>query len=108
MLNIVIHCLAKESGMATPNTRKRVRGLQSLVRENVRLARSRWRDELSRASLPALKRLSCDPGLSIASGEVLLLNGKWYVTHAGLLRLALRRRCVGIRTVLQERLCDPV
>jgi hypothetical protein len=29
------------------------------------------------------------------------------VTHAGLLRVALRRRCLGIRTALQERLCDP-
>jgi hypothetical protein len=37
-----------------------------------------------------------------------LLDGKWYVTHAGLLRLALRRRCLGIRTALQERLCDPI
>ena len=52
--------------------------------------------------LPELKRLSDDLGLSIGSGEVLLLDGKWYVTHAGLLRLALRRRCLGIRTALQE------
>ena len=29
------------------------------------------------------------------------------MTHAGLLRTALRRRCLGIRTVLQERLCEP-
>src|SRR5262249_10246920 len=32
----------------------------------------------------------------------------WYVTHAGLLRLASRRRCDGIRTALQQRLSDPV
>ncbi len=45
--------------------------------------------------------------LSISQGELLYLEGKWYVTHAGLLRIALRRRCLGILTVLQERLCDP-
>jgi hypothetical protein len=94
--------------MATPNTKKSDRDLQSLVRKNIRLARSLWRDEINPRSLPELKRLSCDPGLSIASGELLLLNGKWYVTHAGLLQVALRRRCLGIRTVLQERLCDPI
>jgi len=37
-----------------------------------------------------------------------LLNGNWYVTHAGLLRIALRARCFGIRTVLQERQSDPL
>ena len=94
--------------MATPNTKKKVQDLQSLVRKNIRLARSLWRDELNPLSLPELKRLSCDPGLSIASGELLLLKGKWYVTHAGLLQVALRRHCLGIRTVLQERLCDPI
>ena len=93
--------------MAMPKTNKRARGL-SLARNNVRLARFLWRDELSPLSLPELKKLSRNTGLSIASGEVLLLNGKWYVTHAGLLRIALRRQCLGIRAVLQERLCDPI
>src|ERR1019366_6617956 len=32
----------------------------------------------------------------------------WYVTHAGLLRIALRQRCCGIRTVLQEHQSDPI
>jgi hypothetical protein len=92
--------------MPTRNKKKRVRGLQSLIRENIRLATSRWRDEFTPRVLPELKRLSGDLGLSIGSGEVLLLDGKWYVTHAGLLRLALRRRCLGIRTVLQEKVSD--
>jgi hypothetical protein len=92
--------------MATQNKKKSVRGLQSLIRENIRLATSLWRDELSPRILPELKRLSGDLRLSIGSGEVLLLDGKWYVTHAGLLRLALRRRCLGIRTALQEKVSD--
>ena len=93
--------------MATPNTYERARS-SSLVRKNIRLASSLWRDELRPLSLPELKKLTRNSGLSIASGEVLLLDGKWYVTHAGLLRIALRRRCSGIRTVLQERLSDPI
>jgi hypothetical protein len=39
---------------------------------------------------------------------VLFIDGKWYVTHAGLLRIALRQRCCGIRTVLQDRQSDPI
>ncbi|MGB2676672.1 MAG: hypothetical protein WAN12_06280, partial [Candidatus Acidiferrum sp.] len=30
------------------------------------------------------------------------------MTHGGLLRIALRRRCLGIRTILQERQSDPI
>ena len=36
----------------------------------------------------------------------MLLDSKWYVTHAGLLRLAQRRRCLGITTSLQRHLSD--
>ena len=91
-----------------PNTKKRVKGMPPLIRENIKLATSLWGNDFSRRSLPELKRLSDDLGLSIGRGEFLLLDGKWYVTHAGLLRLASRRRCLGIRTTLQERLCDPI
>lgn len=79
----------------------------ALIRKNVKLARLLWRDQLSPLNIPELKKLSSRPGLSIASAELLLLDGKWYVTHAGLLRVATRRRCLGIRPVLQERLSDP-
>ncbi len=92
--------------MSTPNKKTRVRGMQSLIRENIRLAISLWRDKFTPNVLPELKRLSDDFGLSIGSGDVLLLDGKWYVTHAGLLRLAVRRRCLGIRTALQEKVSD--
>ena len=44
----------------------------------------------------------------MAAGDIQLLDGRWYVTHAGLLRIALRARCFGIRTVLQERQSDPL
>ena len=45
--------------------------------------------------------------LSILLGDVLLLDNRWYVTHAGLLRCAHRHRCSGIKTTVELRLSDP-
>ena len=38
---------------------------------------------------------------------MLLLDGTWYVTHSGLLRIAERRRCSGIQTELVETVSEP-
>jgi hypothetical protein len=46
-------------------------------------------------------------GLSSALGDLISLDGRSYVTHAGQLRLANLRRCAGIRTVLAKDFCDP-
>ena len=78
-----------------------------LVRQNLRVVKQLhpW---LQRRDLSALRELTMDLRLSVSRGEVLFIDGKWYVTHAGLLRIALRQRCCGIRTVLQERQSDPI
>jgi hypothetical protein len=39
-------------------------------------------------------------------GEFFYIEGKWYVTHSGLLQIALRRRCLGIYTELLDKVCD--
>ena len=44
---------------------------------------------------------------SVILGEITRIDSRWYVTHSGLLQLASRRKCRGIKTFLQERLCDP-
>ncbi len=54
-----------------------------------------------------LKQLGQEYGLSVGANDLLLLDGKWYVTHAGLLRLARRRSCRGIRTNIIKEFCDP-
>ena len=36
-----------------------------------------------------------------------MIDGRWYVTHAGLLRIADRARCFGIITVLQRGFSEP-
>jgi hypothetical protein len=45
---------------------------------------------------------------SVALGDLILLDNKWYVTHAGLLRLAQRRHCAGIKVQQVPQFCDPV
>jgi hypothetical protein len=81
---------------------------RSEYRRNAALAKHLWGNQISREQQRALKSLSENYGLSVAAGDLQLLENRWYVTHSGLLRLASRRRCDGIRTILQQRLSDPV
>jgi hypothetical protein len=76
-----------------------------LVRQNLRLVKQLYRG-LRQQDLRALRSLTRTLHLSVLKGEFLYIEGKWYVTHAGLLQIALRRRCLGIRTALQEQFCD--
>ena len=63
---------------------------------NCRLARKRWGAGLSRWHIQTLRELSRSFQFSLLVGDLLLLDGKWYVTHTGLIRLARRNRCAGI------------
>ncbi len=74
-------------------------------RANANLARQLW-GEPPRIALRALRDLTLRYSLSVAAGDVQFLDGKWYVTHSGLLQLASRKGCRGIKTILQERLSD--
>ena len=76
-----------------------------ILRSNVRLARLAW-GVLSRPSIHALKELTERHGLSVAGGDLQLLDGRWYVTHAGLLGLARRNRCCGVRVQLVPQFCE--
>ena len=78
-----------------------------LLRQNLRVAKLRY-PTLRPRDFRALGDLTHTLRLSVLRGEVLSIEGKWYVTHAGLLQIALRRRCRGIRTILQERQSDPI
>src|SRR5438045_7612816 len=53
---------------------------------------------LPKASVRVLKELLRRSTLSVMKGDVIYLDGGWYVTHSGLVRLANRRRCIGIHT----------
>ena len=78
-----------------------------LLSQNRRAAKLRY-PFLQPGDLQALSDLTRSLRLSVVQGEVLYIDGKWYITHAGLLRIAVRRRCLGIRTTLQERQSDPL
>jgi hypothetical protein len=65
-----------------------------------------WRDQVSKILARQLSYLVERHGLSVLSGDLQLLNAKWYVTHSGLLGLATRLRCRGIRTHALREFCD--
>jgi len=68
---------------------------------NARQARSIW-GKLSPKTIASLKELSDRHALSVSSGDLQLIDGKWYVTHSGLLRIAKRCRCSGITTSIDR------
>jgi hypothetical protein len=74
-------------------------------RSNANVARQLW-GQPSKVALRLLRDLTNTHSLSVAAGDLQFLEGKWYVTHSGLLRIAARRRCRGIKTIVQERLSD--
>ena len=77
-----------------------------LIRRNLRLARIKWRPNLNPAVERALRDFSANLKMSIESGDLLLIEGKWYVTHSGLLRLATRKHCSGIDVAAVPGFCD--
>ena len=44
---------------------------------------------------------------SVNRGDLTILDGRWYVTHAGLLGLAHRKHCCGLHTEPIQSFCDP-
>jgi hypothetical protein len=73
-----------------------VRLKRDLVRENSSGAKHKWPNQMDRSRAKALRLLTKSHQFSVASGDLLLLESGWYVTHTGLIRLAARRRCRGI------------
>jgi hypothetical protein len=78
---------------------------RSLVRQNLRIAKELY-PELSRLQLSLLHDLTVMLRLSVSRNELLLLGGKWYVSHSGLLRIAHRRRCFGIDTAVDRHMSE--
>jgi hypothetical protein len=73
---------------------------------NLRLADATW-GPLCKPARIRLKELIVRYGLSVAGGDLQYLDDRWYVTHAGLLRLAQRRHCAGISVHQVRDFCDP-
>ncbi len=95
--------MRKNSCNSTDSIRRR----NTLIRTNTYLAKANW-GQLSPFAKKALAELTTLYALSVALGDVTYLDGHWYVTHAGLLRLASRDHCIGIRVLRVKDLCDPL
>jgi hypothetical protein len=80
--------------------------VQKHVALNASIARSIW-GPLTKPEAVTLKELLRRFRFSIAQGDLQYLAKGWYVTHAGLLRLAQRRRCAGIRVQSIHAFCKP-
>jgi hypothetical protein len=78
-----------------------------LVAINRNFAKQQWGDFLNPLQVRWLVEITRSFGFSIAMRDVVLLSGTWYVTHAGLLRLANRRHCAGIDVKAVNQFCDP-
>ncbi len=76
-------------------------------RNNLRLARHLWPNHIHRVQAEGLEALSVRYFFSVAVGDLQFLDGRWYVTHAGLLRLAHRNHCHGIRVQQVREFCEP-
>jgi hypothetical protein len=75
------------------------------VQCNLRWARKLWTG-ISPIGFVALRQISGLYKFSVPMGDLLFLNGNWYVTHVGLVRLAHRKSCIGIRVQIVPELCE--
>src|SRR6202035_5105800 len=85
---------------------KRAKVTRGSRRAELNLAKRKWVG-VGEEKLTELAKLVERYNLSVALGDILYINNSWYVTHAGLLRLAHRGRCLGIKTVLEKGCSDP-
>ena len=74
-------------------------------RSNCRVAQRLW-GSLSVVGRSSLRELTERYKLSVLSGDLLLIDGRWYVTHTGLLQLAARKRCAGIHVSPAKEFCN--
>ena len=80
--------------------------IQKLTRENLRRARLWWPMAIDTMTIERLRAYTEQFAFSLSSGDLVLLDRGWYVTHSGLLRLARRERCRGIHVDPIENLSD--
>ncbi len=88
-----------------PEDLRKQPNLHALTLQNLRSARKNW--AVSDEQVAVLKTLTEEFQLSVALGDLRVLDTKWYVTHCGLMRLARRNRCAGIQVRPMREFCDP-
>src|SRR5271167_1212359 len=79
--------------------------LTKSIRQDLKLAKSKWSD-LNKPLLDSLVAMLRRHRLSVVGGDLFLIDGRWYVTHSGLLRIAARKHCQGMRVQPVKDFCD--
>jgi hypothetical protein len=82
--------------------------MRVLVRQNVKRARHLKAGQLGIVAIDRLREMTIRFGFSLAMGDFTFIDGGLYVTHSGLLRLASRKRCLGIHVQQVSNSCDPM
>jgi hypothetical protein len=77
-----------------------------LIRQNLRIVKKLY-PHVTDLQLVLLREVSRNQRLSLAAGDMIMLDGRWYVTHSGLLRVAQQKHCMGIKTELEADVSDP-
>jgi hypothetical protein len=77
-----------------------------LIAKNLRAAKLKWPARLNRGLASKLRELTQVHQLSVEAGDVTLIDGSWYVTHSGLLRIADLKKCFGIEVRPAAEFCD--
>src|ERR1700733_802864 len=78
-----------------------------LVRAEMNAAKCMW-NSVGATKLKELRALIQMNGVSVRLGDICLIENRWYVTHAGLLRLAHRKHCAGIKSNIERDVSDPL
>ena len=76
-----------------------------LLKENIKWVRQSF-GTLLPSTIDNLEILTFEFGFSANRGDLLIFNGKWYVTYTGLVRLARRKKCSGMLVEAVPALCD--
>jgi hypothetical protein len=77
-----------------------------LISRNRSLAKKLWGDLIDPMQLRSLSELTRRFSFSLALGDMRLLQGAWYVTHPGLIRLSRRSLCAGIDVEAVAQFCN--
>ena len=78
----------------------------ALFKENSRLSSEKFSQPLAPMAIQRLEALTKEFCFSVKCGDLQVINGNWYVTHTGLLRLSRRRKCRGIHVEAVDSMCD--
>jgi len=77
------------------------------VKSELETAKIMWPDSVQKLETEQLESLVKKYRFSVKTGDLQILNGRWYVTHAGLVGLAYRKHCRGVHTEAVRDFCEP-